>query len=101
MGSERINFTEEQIKTFCKKNHIKKFALFGSVLRDDFRPDSDIDILVDVEPEAKIDLIDMAMMELELSELLNRKVDLRTPQDLSKYFRDKVVSEAEVLYERN
>ena len=56
---------------------------------------------MDVDPEAKIDLIEMARMELELTEMLGRKVDLRTPQDLSKYFRDKVVAEAEVLYDGN
>jgi len=99
--SSGINFTKEQIREFCAKNHIKRFAFFGSVLRDDFRPSSDIDILVDVDPEAKIDLIEMARMELELTEMLGRKVDLRTPQDLSKYFRDKVVAEAKVLYDGN
>jgi predicted nucleotidyltransferase len=101
MGRDRIILTKEQIAEFCKKNHIKKFAFFGSVLRDDFRPDSDIDILIDLEPGAPIGLFEMADMELELSDMIRRKVDLRTPQDLSKYFRNKVVAEAEVLYERN
>ncbi|MEK7396738.1 MAG: nucleotidyltransferase domain-containing protein [Candidatus Poribacteria bacterium] len=71
------------------------------MLRADFRPDSDIDILIDLEPDAPIGLFEMADMQLELSDMTRRKVDLRTPQDLSKYFRNKVVEEAEVLYERN
>jgi uncharacterized protein len=101
MREDKVNLTKEQIADFCKKNHIKKFAFFGSVLRDDFRPDSDIDILVDLEPGAPIGLFEMADMELQLSDMVGRKVDLRTPQDLSKYFRNKVIEEAEVLYERN
>jgi hypothetical protein len=101
MKPERVHLTKEQIAEFCNKHHIKKFAFFGSILRDDFRSDSDIDILVDLEPGAPIGLFEMADMELQLSDMAGRKVDLRTPQDLSKYFRDKVVKEAEVLYERS
>jgi predicted nucleotidyltransferase len=99
MIEDRVNLTKEQIADFCKKNHIKKFAFFGSVLLDDFRPDSDIDILIDLESGAPIGLFEMADMELELSDMIKRKVDLRTPQDLSKYFRNKVVEESKVLYE--
>jgi len=101
MKPERVNLTKEQIAEFCRKHYIKKFAFFGSILRDDFRSDSDIDILVDLEPGAPIGLFEMADMELQLSDMAGRKVDLRTPQDLSKYFRNKVVREAEVLYERS
>ena len=72
--------------------------MFGSVLRDDFRPDSDVDVLVDFEPGQEPGLIALANMELELSELIGRKADLRTPEDLSRYFREKVVSTAEVQY---
>jgi len=97
---ERVNITKEQIADFCRRNHIRKFAFFGSVLRDDFGPDSDIDALVELEPGAPIGLFEMAEMEIELSEMIGRKVDLQTPQDISRYFRDKVVAEAEVLYER-
>jgi hypothetical protein len=100
MKPERVNLTKEQIAEFCQRNYIKKFAFFGSILRDDFRPDSDIDILVDFDQEAKMDLIRMAEIEIELSDIIGKKVDLRTPQDLSKYFRDKVITEAEVQYER-
>ena len=95
------NISKELIAEFCQKNQIRKFAFFGSVLRDDFSPESDVDILIDLESNHSIGLMKMAHMENELSDLIGRKVDLRTPQDLSKYFRDKVVSEAEVIYERN
>jgi len=101
MKPERINITDKQIEDFCKQNHIRKFAFYGSILRDDFGQDSDIDILVDFDSEQPIGLMKMARMEIELSEMLGRKVDLRTPEDLSKYFRDKVVSGAEIRYERN
>jgi hypothetical protein len=99
MKPGRVSLTEEQIAEFCQKNHIKKFAFFGSILRDDFRSDSDIDILIDLDYNYKTGLMKMARMERELSETIGRQVDLRTPEDLSDYFRDKVLSEAEVLYE--
>ena len=103
MKAERVsNLTKEQIADFCKKNQIRKFAFYGSVLRDDFRPDSDVDVLVELEPNHTIGLFEIAQMEIDLSELMGgRKVDVRTPRDLSKYFRDKVVAEALVQYERN
>lgn len=103
MKIERANnITREQIADFCKKNQIRKFAFYGSVLRDDFGPKSDIDVLVELEPYHTIGLLKMARMEIELSELMGgKKVDLRTPQDLSKYFRDRVIAEAVVQYERN
>ena len=101
MKTERLNnITKEQIADFCEKNQIRKFAFYGSVLRDDFQPDSDIDVLVEFEPQHRIGLMEVAGMEIELSEMIGRKVDLRTPEDLSKYFRDKVVAEAEIQYER-
>lgn len=100
MKQGRINITTKQIADFCKNNYIKKLALYGSVLGDNYRQDSDIDILVDLEPKAPVGFLEMARMEIELSEMIGRKVDLRTPRELSKYFRDKVVAEAEVLYER-
>ncbi len=102
MEIERVNITREQIADFCRKNQIRKFAFYGSVLRDDFGPKSDIDVLVELEPSHTIGLLKMARMEIELSELMGgKKVDLRTPQDLSKYFRDRVIAEAVVQYERN
>jgi len=97
---ERVNnITKEQIAEFCRRNHIKKLAFYGSVLRDDFRPDSDVDVLVEFEPGAHIGYITMAGMEIELSEMIGRKVDLRTPNELNAYFKDEVLSEAEVQYE--
>ncbi len=102
MKAERVsNITKEQIADFCEKNQIRKFAFYGSVLRDDFRPDSDIDVLVEFEPDQPIGLMEVVAIERRLSELMERKVDLRTPKELSRYFRDKVISEAETLYERN
>lgn len=94
----QIAIDRERIAKFCQKYHIAKLALFGSVLRDDFRPDSDVDILVWFEPDHIPSLLGIAGMEIELSEMLGRKVDLRTPEDLSRYFRDEVVSRAEVQY---
>lgn len=84
---------------FCKRNHIRKLSLFGSALRSDFHPDSDVDILVEFEPEHVPGYIRLAGMELELSEILGgRKVDINTPQCLSRYFRDEVVASARVQY---
>lgn len=82
---------------FCCKNRIKRLSFFGSVLRDDFGPESDVDVLVEFEPGTKVGLRFFSM-EVELSEILGRKVDLNTPGFLSPYFRDKVMSEAEVAY---
>ncbi len=73
-------------------------SFFGSVLRDDFRPESDVDVLAEFEPGREPGLIALAGMEEELSGILGRKADLRTAEDLSRYFRDKVVSTAEVQY---
>ncbi len=94
-----LQIDRTRIAEFCRKHHVRKLAFFGSVLRDDFRPDSDVDMLIEFEPEHMPGLAFFAM-EAELSEMLGRKVDLNTPQFLSPYFRDKVVAEAEVQYER-
>ncbi len=83
---------------FCRRHHISRLALFGSVLRKDFGPDGDVDVLVEFKPRHTVGLIRLAGMERELSEILGRKVDLRTPADLSKYFREEVVQAAEVQY---
>ncbi len=94
----RIAIDREKIADFCRRHHIRKLSLFGSVLRDDFRPDSDVDVLVEFEPGHVPGLIRLAGMERELSELIGRKADLRTPEDLSRYFRQQVVDSAEVQY---
>jgi hypothetical protein len=93
-----IEIPKDRIAEFCRINHIRRLALFGSVLRDDFGPDSDIDVLVEFEPGQTPGLRFFGM-EIELSEILGRKVDLNTPGFLSKYFRDEVLAEAEVQYD--
>lgn len=84
---------------FCRRNAVRKLSLYGSVLRQDFRPESDVDVLVEFEPHARVGLLEMARMEAELSALFGRKVDLHTPQELSRYFRNEVLQEAEVQFE--
>lgn len=98
MNKVRIELPGEKIEEFCKRNHIRRLSIFGSVLRGDFRPDSDIDIIVEFDPTHMPGLIRLAGMEIELTEILGRKVDLRTPQDLSRYFRQDVLNSAEVQY---
>ncbi len=93
----QISLPQERIAEFCRKHHIKKLAIFGSALRADFRDDSDIDVLVEFEPDYIPGLAFFAMAD-ELSKILGHKVDLNTPQCLSRYFRDKVLQEAVVQY---
>ncbi len=94
----QIGLDDERIAEFCRRHHIRKLALFGSVLRDDFRPDSDIDVLAEFHPGHTVGYIGLAAMERELSALVGRKVDLRTPGELSPYFREEVVRSAVVKY---
>lgn len=97
--ARNIAMPRDRIKEFCRRNRIKKLALFGSVLRDDFGPKSDVDVLVEFEPEARVGFFELYDMEQELSDIIGgRKVDLNTPKCLSKYFRDKVLATAEVQY---
>jgi uncharacterized protein len=93
-----IEISPERLAEFCRRNAIRKLSLFGSILRDDFRPESDIDMLVEFEPGHRIGLLALAGLEIELSQMLGRKVDLRTPAELSRYFRDQVVNAAELQY---
>ena len=95
-----LNIPKELLTAFCRRNRIRQLALFGSVLRDDFGPDSDLDVLVEFEPGTRVGLIKMAGLEIELSRMLGRKVDLNTPKCLSPYFRGEVLAEAEVQYEQ-
>ena len=96
-----LNIDEASLRRFCEDHHIRRLALFGSQLKGKARPDSDIDLLVEFEPDDVPGLFGIAAMEQELSALLGgRSVDLRTPQDLSRYFRDEVVRTAEVQYAR-
>ena len=94
-----LEMPPDELAAFCRRHHIIRLALFGSALREDFRPDSDIDLLVEFDPQHIPGLIRLAGIELELSARLGRRVDLRTAQDLSPYFRDKVTSAAIVQYE--
>ena len=92
-----IPLDRARIAEFCRKRHIRRLALFGSVLRDDFGPDSDVDVLVEFEP-GHVPGLEFFAMEIELSEMLGRKVDLNTPEFLSPRFRSQVLAEAEVQY---
>ncbi|MHB8603783.1 MAG: nucleotidyltransferase family protein [Thermoplasmatota archaeon] len=95
----RIPVDRERIAEFCRRHSIARLSLFGSVVREDFRPGSDVDFLVDFEPGRTPSLFTIFDLEEELSTLVGgRKVDLRTPQDLSRYFRDEVIRSAEVQY---
>lgn len=96
----QLQFYKVQIAAFCREHHIRKLMVFGPALHADFRPESDIDILVEFEAEHTPGLFGMVCTERELSALLDgRKVDLRTAEDLSRYFRQQVLDEAEVQYE--
>ncbi len=95
----QVDVSKEAICKFCRRYHIERFSLFGSVLTPDFGPESDIDVLVEFEPGHSPGFLRLAELEEELSGLFGgRKVDLRTPQDLSRYFRDEVIASAEVQY---
>ena len=94
-----LNLDAEALAQFCKAHHIRRLSLFGSQLKGTARPDSDVDLLVEFDPDHVPGLLGIASMELTLSEMLGgRRVDLRTAQDLSRYFRDEVVRSAEVQY---
>jgi predicted nucleotidyltransferase len=97
MIGHRVHIDQELLADFCRRNHIRKPALFGSILRDDFRPESDVDVLVEFERDHVPGLRFFAL-ERELSDLLGRKVELNTPNFLSPYFRSRVLAEAEVQY---
>jgi predicted nucleotidyltransferase len=95
----RLPIAPEALAALCRRHRIRKLSLFGSQLKGTARPDSDIDLLVEFEPGSRTTYFDMAEIEMELSEHLGgRKVDLRTPQELSRYFRDEVVRTAEPQY---
>jgi uncharacterized protein len=98
MKKTHIELPKEEINKFCQKNHIRRLALFGSVLRDDFGPESDIDFLVEFDPPHIPGLLRLSEMESELSEIVGRKADLRTAGDLSRYFRDEIIQSAEIEY---
>jgi hypothetical protein len=93
-----IEMPREPLAEFCRRNHIRRLSLFGSILRDDFGPESDVDFLVEFEPGKTPGLFGISAMEIELSEIIGRKADLRTAGDLSRYFREEVLKEAVPQY---
>jgi len=93
----RISIDRQRIAEFCQRHHVRRLALFGSVLREDFTPDSDVDVLVEFEP-GHVPGLAFFTMEVELSGIVGRKVDLNTPGFLSRYFREQVLAEAETQY---
>ena len=99
MNESKISIPKNQIADFCKQNQICRLSLFGSILRKDFGPDSDVDILVEFEPGTRIGLIRLSGLEIKLSKIVGRKVDLNTPGFLSKYYREQILAEATVQYD--
>jgi predicted nucleotidyltransferase len=99
MSEVRISISKDKIADFCKQNQVRRLSLFGSILREDFGPDSEIDILVEFEPGTRMGLIRLSGLEIELGKIIGRKVDLNTPGFLSKYFRDQILAEADVQYD--
>jgi predicted nucleotidyltransferase len=91
--------SKEKLTDFCRRNHIKKLSVFGPIIRGQLQPDSEIDILVEFERDRTPGLFSIIRMEMELTEVIGRKVDLRTPEDLSQYFRDEVMRDAELQYQ--
>lgn len=98
MGVRGIDVTSEQIAEFCRRNRIRKLSFFGSVLRDDFSQESDVDVLVEFQPGAIVGLITYGGIALELGDLLGREVDMHTEASLSKYIREDILATAEVQY---
>ena len=93
-----LQVDDSALASFVARHAIRRLALYGSVLRDDFGPDSDIDVLVEFEPGRSPGLLRLASIELEFGELVGREVELRTYFDLSRYFRDQVLNSARELY---
>lgn len=101
MPPNRIEIPRDLIADFCRRHRIRKLSLFGSVLRQDFGPSSDVDVLVEFEPGCEVGLFKLASMERELSQLFGgRKADIRTAGELSRYFRKQVMNTALVQYAR-
>ena len=95
-----IDIPTLKLNTFCQRYQIRELALFGSVLREDFRPDSDVDVLIDFKPgiEEKLTLMDLSGMQLELSDILERDVDLVLRDGLKPFIKDEVLNDLEVVY---
>ena len=100
MSFELSDETRERLEQVCRKYHVRKLSIFGSTVHGDARPESDLDVLVEFVPGHVLGFA-FARLERELSAIFERRVDLRTPNDLSQYFRDNVVREAQPLYVTN
>lgn len=98
MNYHGIEIPRQAIREFCERHHIRRFSLFGSILREDFGPDSDIDVLVEFESGCVPGLIRMAGLDIELSNILGRRADVRTAPELSRHFREDVLKEAQPQY---
>jgi predicted nucleotidyltransferase len=96
--SSHIQLDPEFVSEFCQRHHVRRLSLFGSVLTDKFRPESDLDVLIEFEPEETPGLFALARMQFEIEAVVGRPVDLRTPEDLSRHFRQDVLRSAEVQY---
>jgi hypothetical protein len=96
--SPQVAVDRTRLAEFCRRHHIRKLSFFGSVLGESFGPDRDVDVLVEFEQEHVPGLLTLAGLEIELSGLLGRKADVRTAEDLSRYFRDEVVAKAQLMY---
>jgi uncharacterized protein len=99
-GQIQVRIPEQALAVLCRRYHVRRLAFFGSVLRGDFGPESDVDVLVEFEP-GRTPGLGFVRLQREISELLGHEVDLHTYRSLSRYFRDDVLREAEVKYERN
>jgi predicted nucleotidyltransferase len=96
--SSHIQLDPNFVAEFCKRHHVQRLSLFGSVLTDRFRAESDVDVLIEFEPEHTPGFFALARMQFEIEAVVSRPVDLRTPEDLSRYFREDVLRSAEVQY---
>ena len=98
MVKSKISIPPDQLPDFCRRNHIQRLSFFGSVLREDFRPDSDVDVLVEFDPEAQIGFMALSRIQRELSALLQRPVDLVPKDGLKPKIRESVLASSEVVY---
>lgn len=100
MAQAKIDLPQRQIADFCRRHHIRELALFGSVLRDDFGPESDVDVLIDFEPgrDEKLTLLDLVGVQNELSEIMQRDVDLVLKDGLKPFIREEVLGNSTVIY---
>ena len=96
-----ITIPGKEIEAFCQRYPIHRLSLFGSILRDDFAPESDVDVLVEFEPNAGIGYFELVQMQTELSTIFRREVDLLTPNALSRQFRERILNTAQVVYEKD